>query len=151
MKKFSKVTTFLILTFSLWINLQAQENAFESVRAELQHMTEMEQQAFITGDCEKVISLMDDNITFFANGRKAPSKMMIQNFCENIPRPFEKPSSNNSEYYALTENSGYVIRIIEFSNDEVVYKKEIVTKIWKKDESGWKIKHLHSTVKVIVQ
>lgn len=125
----------------------AQETDIEGVRAELMQMNQQEQEAFNSGDCQKVINLMDDNITFFANGRKAPSKMMIQKFCEGIPRPFGKLGKDEVKFYPLSSTSGYVVRTMDIIENEQVVRKEIVTKIWKKGTNGWKIVHLHTTVK----
>ena len=110
-------------------------------------MTQLEIEAFKSGECDKFIDLFDDNITFYADGRKAPNKEMILGFCKRVPRPFEKPSSIEMEYFPLTKNSAFVVRTMEFAKDEKVYKKEFVTKIWVKGSNGWKITHLHSTIK----
>ena len=127
--------------------LNAQKENLESVKAKIMELSEMEIDAFKKGDCETMANLLDDNISFYANGRKAPNKEMILGFCNRIPRPFEKPSYLTSEYIPISNNSAYVIRIMEFSKDGKVYKKEIVTKIWVKGIDGWKIVHLHSTIK----
>lgn len=108
-------------------------------------MNEKEQAAFKTGDCEELLSLMDDAITFFLNGRKVPSKDIFLNFCQKIPRPFAEPTTSDTKIHPLTENSGYVVKTMEFQVEGKVDKKEVVTKIWKKDEGGWKMVHLHST------
>ena len=110
-------------------------------------MTDIEINAMKSGDCQTLINLLTDDVTFYLNGRKAPSKEMIFGFCNNVPRPFEQPSNITTDYLPLSQNSAYVVRTMEFSKEEKVYKKEIVTKIWIRGEDGWKMAHLHSTIK----
>lgn len=145
-------STILFLTV-LWIgsSLQAQEENLDLVETEIRQITEIEIEAFKTGDCEKATSFMDNNITFYGNGRKVPSKKIIKKFCFGLNRPFEKPSSIETNYYPLSKNSAYVIRTMEFHKDEELYKKEIVTKVWRKGKDGWKIIHLHSTIKLVAE
>lgn len=142
-----RVLTFLLFALLVTIKTNGQQNNLENIKSEIMVMTKMEIAAFKSGECEKFIDLFDDNITFYADGRKAPSKEMILGFCKRVSRPFEKPSTVEMEYFPISENSAYVVRTMEFTNDEKVYKKEVVTKIWVKAPSGWKIKHLHSTIK----
>ena len=151
MNEYAKTTIIFFMVVWLGTNLQAQEDNLEYVIEEIKRITLVEIEAFKTGDCDKAISFMDENITFYGNGRKAPSKEFIKAFCFRITRPFEKPSSVDTKYYPLSPNSAYVIRTMEFAKDNKVYKKEIVTKVWKKGESGWKIMHLHSTIKQIAE
>jgi ketosteroid isomerase-like protein len=151
MIEYAKTTFFFSMIFWFGTNLQAQENNLEYVTEEIKRITLVEIEAFKIGDCDKAISFMDENITFYGNGRKAPSKEFIKAFCLRLTRPFENPSSVETKYYPLSANSAYVIRTMEFSKDNTVYKKEIVTKVWKKVESGWKIMHLHSTIKHIAE
>ncbi|MGY8916220.1 MAG: nuclear transport factor 2 family protein [Flavobacteriales bacterium] len=140
---------FSIFFLASVLNLNAQEENLADVKSEIIKLSEIEINAFRNGDCETMIDLLADDITFFANGRKAPSKEMILGFCKRVPRPFEKPSLLEIEYIPISKNTAYVIRIMEFSKNEKVYKKEIVTKIWIKGIKGWKIAHLHSTIKEI--
>ena len=146
-----KSTILLYMVFCIGMNLRAQDHHLEFVTAEIKQITEIEIEAFKKGDCDKAIDFMDDDITFYGNGRKAPSKEMIKNFCSRLTRPFEKPSSVDTKFYPLTEKSAYVVRTMEFAKNEKVYKKEIVTKVWKKGNNGWKIMHLHSTIKQIAE
>ncbi|MEP2668687.1 MAG: nuclear transport factor 2 family protein [Cyclobacteriaceae bacterium] len=142
-----KVRVLLLLVLSVGtITLYAQQENLESVKAKIKELSEIEIDAFKNGDCEIMLNLLDDNISFYANGKKA-SKEMVLGFCKGLPRPFEKPSHLDIEYIPISSNSAYVIRIMDFSKDGMVYKKEIVTKIWVKGIDGWKIVHLHSTIK----
>ena len=142
-----KVLVLLILALVVTLKTNAQQENLENIKSEIMEITQMEIEAFKSGECEKFIDLFDDNITFYADGRKAPSKEMILGFCKRVPRPFEKPSSIEMEYFPISKNSAYVVRTMEFTKDEKVYKKEVVTKIWVKGPSGWQITHLHSTIK----
>ena len=129
--------------------IQVQEENLEDVKSIIIELSEREINAFKSGDCATMINLFADNITFYANGRKAPNKEMILGFCKRIPRPFEEPSYLQTEYIPISNNSAYLIRTMEFSDGEKVNKKEVVTKIWIKGKDGWKISHLHSTIKKI--
>ncbi|OMP32292.1 nuclear transport factor 2 family protein [Mangrovimonas sp. DI 80] len=126
--------------------VQAQ-NDLDVVKREIESLSLIEQQAFKEGDCETVMSLMDADITFYANGNPSPPKSMIATFCEKIPRPFPEPSSESLTVYPLTTDSAYVVRILAYDKNEQVKIKEVVTKIWKKLNGKWKIVHLQSTVK----
>ena len=151
MKYLTKCTLLFYIIFGLSTTGFAQEENLESVRAEIQQMNDKEQDAFINGNCEELMTLMDENITFIINGRKAPSKGFILNMCQKMPRPFGKPALSNTKIYVLTKDSGYVVRMMELAKDDgTIYKKEVITKIWKKTKDGWKMTHLHSTVKDVI-
>lgn len=125
-----KVRVLLLLVLSVGtITLYAQQENLESVKAKIKELSEIEIDAFKNGDCEIMLNLLDDNISFYANGKKA-SKEIVLGFCKGLTRPFEKPSHLDIEYIPISSNSAYVIRIMDFSKDGMVYKKEIVTKIW---------------------
>lgn len=107
-----------------------------------------EQQAFEQGDCDKVESLLHEDITFYANGKKM-TREQVGNFCRSIPRPFgagRAPLADTTTPYVLSETSGYTVRdfLWQGKNDRVVH--EVVTKVWRKDDSGWKMIHFQSTV-----
>lgn len=44
---------------------QAQITNLDAVKAEIIEISDAETQAFASGDCDKVASLMDDSITFY--------------------------------------------------------------------------------------
>ncbi len=143
--------TFVFYVFFLSANGFAQEDNLESVKTEIQQMNEKEQYAFINGNCEELMTLMDKNITFIINGRKAPNKGFIMNMCQKMPRPFGKPALSDTKIYALTKDSGYVVRMMELAKDDgIIYRKEVITKIWIRTKNGWKMTHLHSTVKDVI-
>lgn len=151
MKYLTRYTFRFYIIFSLSAIGFAQEQSLESVRAEIQQINDKEQEAFINGNCEELMTLMDDDITFIINGKKAPSKGFIMNMCKKMPRPFGKPALSDTKIYALTKDSGYVIRMMELAKDDgIIYRKEVITKIWKKTKDGWKMTHLHSTVKDVI-
>ncbi|MAM28450.1 MAG: hypothetical protein CMC13_05445 [Flavobacteriaceae bacterium] len=125
----------------------AQKSADLSIKTEIELAVAKEQNAFKNGDCDTVLSMMDDDITFLANGNKVPSKQVIGTFCNSMPRPFKTPLSDNIEVFPLTNTSAYTIRTLEFSKDDTTNIQELVTKIWKKTDGIWKITHLHSTAK----
>lgn len=125
----------------------AQTIDFDLVKYEVNQAVTKEQNAFKKGDCDTVLSLMDDNITFLANGRRAPSKEMIGRFCNAANRPFKTPLFDTIDIYPLRNDTAYTIRKLEFLKDETTKVEEFVTKIWKKTDGNWKIVHLHATVK----
>jgi ketosteroid isomerase-like protein len=136
-----------LLAFAAIFNSNAQIMELDEVKTQIIEMNDKEMGAFKSGDCKTFIDLIADDATFYLDGRKAPKKEMIFGFCNRVPRPFEKASNVTIDFFPTSKNSAYVIRIMEFSKDEKVYKKEIVTKIWLKGDDGWKISHLHSTIK----
>lgn len=149
MKSFKTSIIAIILIFNISNTIKAQTYDLTSVESEIREAALKEQNAFKKGNCNKVLNLMDQNITFLANGKKVPSKEIIRKFCNSIPRPFKTAAIDKLDIYPLTNDTGYVIRTLEYPNDEKTKKQEYVTKIWKKTNGKWKITHLHSTVKKV--
>ena len=144
----NKLNIFILFVLCLgFASLYAQE--LETVKSEIKTAEEKEQNAFKNGNCSEVLEVMEDNITFLANGRRAPSKDIIGKFCKSIPRPFKKPTTDKLEVYTLSEASGYTIKTLEYPKNDSTKIEEFVTKIWKKSNGKWKISHLHSTVKEV--
>lgn len=137
----------LILVSSTSVN--AQDFDMATIKSEIKAAALKEQNAFKKGECDKVLGLMEDSITFLANGNRVPSKQIVGKFCNSIPRPFKEAFVDKLDVYPLTNKSGYVIRTLEFPNDEKTKMQEYVTKIWRKTDGEWKISHLHSTVKKV--
>ncbi len=140
---------FLLFAFLMVIILPLNAQYLEIIESEIQEIVLKEQEAFKNGDCNQVLALMEDDITFLANGRRAPSKDIIGKFCRSIPRPFKTATFDKLDVYALTNETAYAIRTLEYPNDEKTKMQEYVTKIWKKTNGQWKISHLHSTVKEV--
>lgn len=139
----------LFLIFNSLINLKAQDLELQTVKFDLQSAALKEQSAFKEGNCNEVLNMMEDDITFLANGRKIPSKSIVEKFCNSVTRPFKKPIIDKLDVFPLTTDSGYTVRTLEYHKDEKTKILEYVTKIWKKTDGEWKISHLHSTVKEI--
>jgi ketosteroid isomerase-like protein len=129
--------------------LVAQTTDLVEVKGEINIAVTNEQNAFKNGDCDKVLEIMDDNITFLANGKRIPSKEIIGNFCNAIKRPFRNPILDKLDIYPLSNITAYTVRTLEYQKSETSKIHEFVTKIWKKIDDQWKIVHLHSTVKEI--
>lgn len=140
---------FLVFFLSVSFISYAQNSSLDKVKLQIEALTLKEQNAFKAGDCETVMSLMADNIVFYANGRNVPSKDMINAFCQRIPRPFKETAVSNLEIHVLNENAGFVVRTLEFDKDDHIKVKEVVTKIWSNTIDGWKMVHLQSTVKEV--
>lgn len=146
MKTFVPALIF-ILTFP--VLLKAQTAALATVKSEIEEAAMKEQNAFKNANCTEVLNFMEPEITFLANGRKAPSKEMIGKFCNAIPRPFKTATVDRLDVYPLSNDVGYVIRTLEYPNDEKTKMQEFVTKVWRKTDGKWKITHFHSTVKEV--
>ncbi len=136
----------ILLIFGINGNLQGQDNSLEMVKQEVKEVTLKEQEAFKNGDCDTVMSLMADNITFHANGRPAVPKSVVERFCYNIPRPFQKASKQNLSVYPLNKDVAYVVRTLEYDKNEEVKISETVTKIWNRIDGKWMMVHLQSTI-----
>ena len=108
-------------------SLIAQNSALDKIKEEIVEVSELEIHAFKIGDCQGLAKYIDDEVTLYLNGRKAPNKAMLLNFCNRIERPFEVPSLIDMEYFPIDEETAYVVRTMEFSKSDKVYKKEIVT------------------------
>ena len=115
---------------------------FEVAHQELVEMNRLEQAAFVEGECEELLGLLADDISFYANGRKM-TKDAVGVFCERIPRPFPAPGEEQSRVQALSPEAGYVVKTLTFPGTSRV---EVVTKIWRKGSNGWKMRHFQSTV-----
>ncbi|GAA0871981.1 hypothetical protein GCM10009117_11270 [Gangjinia marincola] len=147
MKNYLNVNIFFLAIFFFSTNVFAQKFDRNKIQLEIKNAALLEQEAFKNGNCEKVLSLMSDDITFLANGKKVPSKKVVEKFCNSIPRPFKTATVDKLEIYPLNETTGYVIRTLEYPKNETIKMSEYVTKIWTKIDGEWKITHLHSTVK----
>ena len=115
---------------------------------ELLAIVQEEQKAFEEGDCQKVESMMVEEITFYANGRKM-SREQIGRFCRSIKRPFgagRAPIEDTITPYLVNENLGFTVRDFRWHDESELVVHEVVTKIWKKSEGRWKMIHFQSTV-----
>ena len=104
------------------------------------------------GDCAKVTSFFDEDVTFYANGRRVPSLQFLRGFCEQIPRPFEGGADITDEIRVLSETSAYILRTIEFEPESVEsesHRREVVTQVWAQRPSGWTIVYFHSSVSTV--
>ena len=137
------------------LNLLSQEldsKQVQSIKAVIAYMHQQEQEAFKEGDCDKVLSFFDQNVQFYAVGRKAPSWEFIGKFCQQIPRPFPEAGEIKDEIYVTSPTTAYLVRTVDLSPENPgskEFKKEVITKIWKETPNGWKIVHFHSSVNTI--
>ena len=115
---------------------------FEVAHQELVEMNRLEQKAFVEGECEELLDLLADGISFYVNGRKM-TKDAVGIFCERIPRPFPGSGEEQTQVHAVSPNAGYVVKTMTFPGTPRV---EVVTKIWSKGPDGWKMRHFQSTV-----
>lgn len=121
----------------------------DQVRAEVESVHELEQQAFLEGDCETMASFYSDAVTFYANGRVIPTLADLVALCERMPRPFEQSATPHDRIHALSETSAYLVRVLEFAppgDGSDLHKREVVTKVWSKGPAGWKIVHFQSSI-----
>jgi uncharacterized protein (TIGR02246 family) len=122
----------------------------ESIRAEVQAIQNQRNQAFADGDCERVIELFDESVTFYTRGRHVPSLQAVLNFCRQVERPFSETAVRRTRINALSENAAYVIQNFEFPSNsaggESVMMHEVITSIWSKGSDGWKVVHFHVSI-----
>jgi hypothetical protein len=107
-----------------------------------------EQQAFEEGDCDKVESMLAEDLTFYANGRRM-SREQVGNFCRTIKRPFgagRAPIEDTTTPYLVSERLGYTVRDFRWHDENGRVMREGVTKIWSRGDQGWQIMHFQSTV-----
>ena len=119
-----------------------------SPSGELLAVVTEEQSAFEEGDCDKVESMIAEDVTFYANSRKM-SRAQVGNFCRSIKRPFgagRAPIEDTITPYLIGENLGYTIRDFRWQDENERVVHEVVTKIWSKGENGWEMIHFQSTV-----
>lgn len=107
-----------------------------------------EQEAFEEGDCDKVESMLAEDLTFYANGRRM-SREQVGKFCRTIKRPFgagRDPIEDTTTPYMVSEDLGYTVRDFRWQAENGRIVHEVVTKIWSRGEQGWQIIHFQSTV-----
>ena len=132
----------LVCVFSIAAPAFADQTELEAVERELSEMNRLEQEAFVAGDCEEMLDLLADDISFYANGREM-TKRDVGIFCSRIPRPFPATGESRTRVLPISADAGYLIKTITFPDSP---KVEVVTKIWKKGADGWKMVHFQSTV-----
>lgn len=122
-----------------------------AVRTEVEEQHRREQKAFIEGDCDTVASFYSDEATRYLAGRRV-SLLEALEFCKSLPRPFGQRYGSpeiSDAFQVLSDNAVYFIRTIDFQpsdDDPHSFKREVVTKVWKKSNDEWKIVHFHSSV-----
>ncbi|MTI20748.1 hypothetical protein E1176_06925 [Fulvivirga sp. RKSG066] len=137
------VFLYLLLISSTAIAQNFTQKEKEKIKQEIEQLSAAEQNAFEIGECEKVADFFDEDVVFYAAGRKAPSVQFIQNFCSRIPRPFEKAGEITEDIYVMSPSVVHTIKVIELAEKK---QREVVTKIWHKTTDGWKIIHFHSSI-----
>jgi ketosteroid isomerase-like protein len=122
----------------------------ETISAEIEAIQNQRNQAFVEGDCERVVELFDERVTFYTRGRHVPSLQTVLNFCRQVERPFPETAVRRTRINALSENAAYIIQNFEFASDsadgESVMMHEVITSIWSKGSDGWKIVHFHVSI-----
>jgi ketosteroid isomerase-like protein len=122
----------------------------ETIIAEIQAIQDERNQAFVEGNCERVVEVFDESVTFYTRGRLVPSLQAVLNFCRQVERPFSETPVRRTRINALSENAAYIIQNFEFSSDsadgESVMMHEVITSIWSKGDAGWKIVHFHVSI-----
>jgi uncharacterized protein (TIGR02246 family) len=114
------------------LEIQAEIDALEARRAE----------AFVSGDCDTVLSFFDGDGVFFIRGRQLPSRQAILHTCRAVPRPFPTAGVQQNEVHVLSPDTAYSVQA--FSLPEA--RNEVVSKVWKRFDDGWRIVHLHVSI-----
>ena len=120
----------------------ADQPEFETAYGEITEMNRLEQEAFVAGNCEELLDLLADDISFYANGREM-TKEAVGIFCRRISRPFPGTGEERTRVQAVSPDAGYVVKTMTFPGTSRI---EVVTKIWRKGADGWKMEHFQSTV-----
>lgn len=66
-----------------------------------------------------------------------------------IPRPFDEGGDIRDSAHVVSGTAAYSVRHIDLPPDDESsgsHKREVITKIWSKTPSGWKIVHFHASV-----
>lgn len=126
----------------------------DTISAEIQALQDQRNQAFVEGDCERVVELFDESVTFYTRGRHVPSLQAVLNFCRQVERPFSEAAVRRTRINALSENAAYIIQNFEFPSDradgDIVMMHEVITSIWSKGRDGWKVVHFHVSIDPIL-
>ena len=115
---------------------------------ELLQAVMIEQQAFEDGECDKLLTILDEDVTFYANGQRW-SHAQVGKFCRNIKRPFgagRAPIEDTVTPYLVTPEHGYTVRNFLWEDAQDNKMREVVTKVWRKQDGEWNILHFQSTV-----
>lgn len=134
------------------MNLAAQdfpEREAKVIQWDIELLEEKRDQAFRNGECEEVIGHFDENVVFYARGRRLPSISAILELCRRAPRPFPIPKSRTRQIHALSEDTAYVVRVMDFEptfGREGNLIREVETTLWLRSGRGWKIVHFHLSV-----
>ena len=118
------------------------DSGMEETRRALEEMNRLEQEAFVEGDCDGLLAMLHEDVSFDVNGRKMP-RAAVGEFCTRIPRPFPGAAEVETSIEPVGAGAGYVVKVMSFPGTP---KVEVVTKIWKRGNDGWKIVHFQSTV-----
>lgn len=122
----------------------------ETISAEIEAIQNQRNQAFVEGDCERVVELFDERVTFYTRGRHVPSLQAVLNFCRQVERPFSETAVRRTRINVLADNAAYVIQNFEFASDSAeggsVMMHEVITSVWSKGRDGWKVVHFHVSI-----
>lgn len=128
--------------YAMHTPLAAQDPTLEAAHQELVELNRLEQERFISGDCDGLIELLSEDISFYANGRKL-TRDGVGQLCARMPRPFSKTGEETTQIHMISADGGYVVKVMTFPGSDRI---EVVTKVWRRGASGWRMVHLQSTV-----
>lgn len=150
MKTLLKCLLLLSILTTQITSVFAQQSSVENedeIRAEIEMVHEAEQEAFIQGDCEKFLSFFDEDANFDINGTKSESLDFMLNFCNEIPRPYEKRELKNCSLDVSSDTSAQQLEDFGPKTiDSSDFEREVAIKVWSKKPAGWKITYFFSTV-----
>lgn len=139
----SSLTTPLTTVFAQELSIENEDD----IRAEIKMVHKAEQEAFIEGDCEKFLSFFDEDVSFDVKGTKSESLDFILNFCNEIPRPYEKRELKNYSLDVASDTSAQQLEDFGPKTlDSSDFERGVVIKNWSKKPDGWKITYFFSTV-----
>ena len=132
----------LFLALFATLPLAAQNLAQAEAELKLAHTTETE--AYMRGECSVILALLDEDVSFYANGGESMLRDDIKNLCSQARRPFSTPIADNTTIKALSPTTGYTVRVIEHDGTPRGHAKTVTTKVWEKGKDGWKVVHFQS-------
>ncbi|HUP44049.1 MAG TPA: amidohydrolase family protein [Thermoanaerobaculia bacterium] len=104
-----------------------------------------EQKAFESGGCaEALVFFADREPLFVGDGRTFASRTALRSRCGQIPqrKPGLPRRLQQHAVHVLSPLSGYSVTHYRFDGNDAT---EVVTKIWEKSGSDWRIVHLHQS------
>jgi ketosteroid isomerase-like protein len=118
-----------------------------TVRAELEALERERAAAFVSGECEKVVSFFDPEVVAYINGRRIPSTTAMLEACKRVTRPFPTDDATANQIRVLGDTAAFTLQVFELQPaEDGVMRREVITRLWSKIDERWRIVHLHVSI-----